>query len=84
MFDDLKYVIIEQRDHELPIIFSNLMDHGIFIGHRVASAGFVRIEAIGNTFEVNCFYESVTLGIKSRPEEDARIILKELTRGSIL
>ena len=82
MFDQLKYVIVEVLDCELPIIFSNLIDHDTFIGRRVISAGFVQTGAVGNAFEVNCFHESVSLGIKSRPEEDARIILGELTRVS--
>ena len=84
MFDDLKYVIVEVMDCELPIIFSNVIDHAIFIGRRVISAGFVRIKAVDNTFEVSCFHKSVSLGVESRPEEDARLILKELTRGSSL
>jgi hypothetical protein len=79
--NDLKYVIINEKDSEVPIVFSFLIPHDkYFPVHRVVSAGFCRIRVGEETGEltVYCFGKSVLLNKSSRGEVDETMILKTL------
>lgn len=80
----LKYVII---DHCKPITFGEYFKHSDF-SHmgEITSAGFCSIQQIPTNFEkypristvdmfeVTCFGESISLGIKSNPSTDEVLI----------
>lgn len=69
----LKYIIVDDGLNEKPIIFSNLDQHND-IAYRLSwkpvSAGFVTMV----NGQAECYGESISLNIKSRPEEDSKII----------
>jgi hypothetical protein len=84
----MKYIIVDERGIELPIIFSEMHRHADIAGPRkVISAGFCRFNArtcFGEdpngsedqtVASVSCWGESVGLRVKSR-KEDAALILK--------
>lgn len=69
-----KYIIVEHREMELPIVFSKFFDHRSLVnGQKVVSAGFLSVDK--NCFL--CFGESVGLKIKSRPAIDSEIIRRD-------
>lgn len=76
MFKDAKYIIVDSAVYgEYPIIGPNFINHSdlhIFCGEKVVSAGFFSIDGD----KVSCFGESVSLEVKSRGEEDARLLRK--------
>lgn len=85
--DEPKYVIVEERGHEMAIVFNRILDHTQVVGPmmRVVAAGFV---CIGETGDVAVRGESVKLelaqrnnpnikGFKSRPE-DAFLIIQAI------
>jgi len=83
---EFKYIIFEYMGHELPVIFSSVITHSdVAAGHlgQAVSAGEVLflgtdIDADGcyvsNVIEVKCSGESTTLGLKSRPDTDSKLI----------
>lgn len=83
----LKYVIINEA---FPILFGEYFKHSDFAsGHgKVTSAGFVTIKEIetpeGSPFcvarmlQAGCYGESVSLGVKSDPEWDQKLIERVL------
>ena len=81
--ENAKYIIVETRGVEVPIVFSSLLDHFIIgRGHKVISAGFCAVgakptEKDAENIDVSVFGKSVTLKIDSR-KEDALIIQKVL------
>lgn len=88
--DKAKYIIIIERGHEVPIIFSSLIDHcTIANGIAVVSAGFCAVwgteptDTNLDTIIVTVWGRSITLKneknryVVSRPE-DANIIKKML------
>ena len=69
-----KYVIIDTGMAVVPIVFSDLLGHAdmaVGIGGKVLGAGFCYINSDG---QYTCYGESTSLRVKSRPEEDARIL----------
>lgn len=80
-----KYIIVEERGHEVAIVFDSLIQHNSFSSVKIISAGFFRIEIIFDSvlinyaFEVITFGESISLKLKPRKEDAALItkILKE-------
>lgn len=77
MFYKAKYIISET---ELPMVFSELQTHAdvayaIFGGAKIIGAGFVHVNREG---EYVCYGESVSLRVKSRGDEDSKILNKML------
>ena len=85
----MKYVIMDHEGLELPIIFPDIIDHSQFKGWSPISAGEIRLYGAQEPREDTCCCEnaidvsadggSVTLNLKSRPQ-DAEIIRSELMR----
>lgn len=76
MFSRVKYVITKEREI---IVFSELMQHSDFKHFQPISAGFISfgINKEGN-LSCNCYGESISLGIKSNPEEDTIMAKRQL------
>jgi len=81
----MKYIIVDTMGLEVPILFSELLNHSdVARGYKVVAAGFVSISSSVDTndsgyspkyiIEVDCYGESTTLGIKSRGILDDDII----------
>jgi len=76
-----KYVIVECRDLELPIVFNPILNHGDVVnclvnqGNKVVAAGSC---SLGDTGKWSCWGHSVTLNVKSRFAEDADILNRKL------
>jgi len=70
----IKYVVFDNGLVEDMIIFSDLTQHAdVARGLEVVSAGFIQI------FDgVCCYGDSISLGVKSRPEEDEKIARRVL------
>ena len=85
----MKYIIFKDCGHERAIIFPDIINHSRFQNFNPISAGEVELygakEPLAttccceNAIDVNVFGQSVTLELKSRPE-DAAIIQTELMR----
>jgi hypothetical protein len=72
-----KYIIVGNST-PAPIIFGDLISHKeVAAGRFVKSAGFVYLHDEG----AQCFGDSVSLGVKSDPEEDQRIIDSQFKLG---
>ena len=72
-----KYIIID-KGWIAPIVFSELLTHAEVaraLGGTVIGAGFCQITEQGR---YECYGKSVSLGIKSDEESDAKILNKEL------
>lgn len=73
----MKYVVVDDGLLECPYIFSNHINHSNFvnglklvgIGGEIISAGFVNFDGE----RLICFGESVSLGVKARPEDTTLI-----------
>jgi hypothetical protein len=80
----IKYIIVNAGfGTEAPILFSELLKHSEVAGNRqVISAGFVQINAEEKDGEqvlvATCYGESTSLGIKSREEEDSKLVTSQL------
>jgi len=73
--DRAKYIIVQDGGLELPVIFSPLLKHSEVAGQRrIVAAGFCDI----SNNEVACWGKSVSLDIESRPEEDAKLIRRQI------
>lgn len=84
-----KYIVVHTMFSENIIIFSAVLDHKTVAGDmNVVSAGFMDISIERGwdrhqrplNIRAHCYGESKTLGIKSRPREDAilaNILFKE-------
>ncbi len=85
----MKYIIVEEHGIEVPIIFSELQKHWhIAAGMKAISAGFCSFKTetiLGDdpngsedqdVIAVNCWGESMSLGVKSRLKVDEAVILK--------
>ena len=89
MSPKLKYVMI---DNCMPVLFGDYFAHKQFSNlGKITSAGFCQIEEIPTPqerrdissvkmFKVYCFGESVSLGKKSNPEMDSKVIERVLNR----
>jgi hypothetical protein len=77
MFYKAKYIISES---ELPVVFSELQTHAdvalaLFGGEKIIGAGFVYVNREG---EYVCYGESISLRVKSRSDEDSKLLNKML------
>ena len=77
-----KYVIVDGN----AIVFSAAIQHKSIVGYgqKVDGAGFVKFIAVKNQWGENevvaeCYGESISLGIKSRPELDSRLVTRQIT-----
>lgn len=72
----LKYIIY---DYNTVAIFNDLISHDRMCPLNVSpiSAGFVNISVDNNDLRVDCYGQSYSLGISSRPE-DSGIVRKRL------
>lgn len=71
----LKYIIHNIAGYEEPVIFGEAYQHVMMakllgISDNVVSAGFVQITNKG----AQCYGESITLKVASRPEEDTTLV----------
>lgn len=86
-----KYIIIDTGSYALPVVFSELATHADVAralgAQDILGAGFCYIQVCEIKYNDNdtgqepryvCYGESVSLKVKSRPEEDARILNKYL------
>ena len=78
----MKYVIVEQRELELPILCNDILNHSDVVPQfaKVVSAGFV---SLGDNNQISCWGHSVSLKTVSRGTEDEKLIRKSfgLDRG---
>ena len=76
----LKYIVFSDIDF---VIFPVGMTHSnVARSIPVVSAGFLHLKSIDNRIaSAHCFGESTSLGIKSNPEKDSRIITGALRNG---
>lgn len=80
---ETKYVIV----NGCAIVFSAAIQHRDMVGYneKCEGAGFVRFVSetdpqYGDIIIVaKCYGKSVSLGIESRPEEDSRIVTRQIT-----
>jgi hypothetical protein len=72
-----KYIIVEEKGLELPIIFNSILTHADVAGNKkVISAGFCQSDYEG---VYSVWGESVSLKIKSRPQ-DCGILTRDLEK----
>ena len=76
MYLKTKYVITKDK---IIIVFSELLQHSEFKWFNPISAGFISfgVNQQGNP-SCECYGESVSLGLKSNPEEDTKIAKRQL------
>ena len=79
---EVKYVIVGGR----AIVFSAAIQHKDMVGYnqKCEGAGFVRFKVSKDSYgedviTAHCYGESISLGIKSRPEEDSKIVTHQIT-----
>jgi hypothetical protein len=79
---DAKYVIVGGS----AIVFSPAIQHKDMVGYnqKCEGAGFVTFRASKDSYgedviTAHCYGDSFSLGIKSRPEEDSKIITSQIT-----
>ena len=80
MNEPLKYLIVDNRGVELPIVFNSILSHADVAGTlRVVSAGFCRLH---NDLNKTCstWGESFTLKVKSR-DIDSEILTRNFNQN---
>ena len=75
-----KYVIVNGS----AIVFSAAIQHKDMVGYneKCEGAGFVNFhykEGDDDHIYAKCYGKSISLGIESRPEEDSRIVTRQIT-----
>ena len=66
-----KYIVTKD---DVMIVFSELLQHSTFRSFEPVSAGFLSINADGkHEPTIVCYGESISLGLKSREEEDTQL-----------
>ena len=74
-----KYIIVDNTDGIIPVVFTEIATHKDvargFMPGTILGAGFCYISHLG---QYVCYGESVSLNIKSRDEEDSKILNKFL------
>ena len=83
----VKYIVFNDDRLEDIVIFSELQTHSE-IAHglpgEVVSAGFIRIFSDGEIdVRVECYGESISLEVESRPEQDTKIARRALNLQSM-
>lgn len=69
----MKYIVVDNGQWDAPVIFDEGVQHFNMaqnIPGTLLSAGFVVFTPDG----LECYGESVSLGVKARPEEDTKLI----------
>ena len=76
MYRKAKYIIVKGAfDLKTPILFPDNIEHKtVAQGFEVISAGFVVLDPSENGLDVFCSGESISLGIKSNPATDEKLI----------
>ena len=78
----LKYV---RTDDDVIIIFPEYISHDQFKWSHPKSAGFISMSAnrcgCDSEIEIKCFGESISLKLKSLPEEDSKIAQRQFGWG---
>ena len=76
MYIKTKYVITKNKEI---IVFPELLQHSDFKHFSPISAGFISIgiNEQGNP-SCSCYGESISLGLKSNPEEDTKLAKRQL------
>ena len=70
-----KYILFKDKNGiETYLIFNKAVEHSTFEKLQVTSAGFIYLNHTDDKWTASCHGESVSLGKRSRPNEDARII----------
>ena len=70
-----KYIIVHDGIEETPVLFEETLIHKyVASGHPVVSGGFFEVDGEG----IIAYGESTSLGVKSRPIEDANLIKRML------
>jgi hypothetical protein len=88
--DSSKYIVLEEIDGaENVYVFSNVMDHREFLNRvkrpdeKIVSAGFVSVFTNEDDEpECSCIGESVTIGVKARPERDGFLVNQMMRTGN--
>lgn len=73
MFNKAKYIVIDTGLNDEMIIFSFTLNHNDVARNfdgKVISAGFIQFSSENDEVVASCYGESVSLGIKSKPETD--------------
>jgi hypothetical protein len=72
-----KYIITKDG---VIIVFSELLQHSDFKKFEPISAGFISfgIRSMDGEMTCNCYGESISLGLKSNPDEDVKIARRQL------
>lgn len=70
-----KYVISKNREI---IVFSELLQHSEFRKFNPISAGFISFGVKDGNPTCSCYGESISLGLKSNPEEDTKLAKQQL------
>jgi hypothetical protein len=76
----MKYIIARRNGEEVPVVFSSSLTHATvasrlgFRGPDLVSAGFVSLD---KDAKINCYGKSISLHLRSRPE-DSDVIGREL------
>lgn len=82
---DMKYVILEIDGDLAAFIFPNSIAHKEMarriVNDGVPSAGFFYIHPKGEDFDIEAYGLSESIGVRSRPVEDAKLIKRLLTKG---
>lgn len=81
MFDQMKYLVVAKSGFELPIVFSPVIQHKEIAKsfEEVVSGGFVYVSSnMQGELSVCCSGESLSCGVRSRPEKDAKLIARNL------
>lgn len=75
----MKYIVVDDGLTDCPYIFPQHLQHFYMlslVGGEIMSAGFVVFTPKG----LECYGESISLGVKSRPDVDTKLI-KSLIGG---
>lgn len=74
-----KYIVVETpSENEVMIVFSGILEHSsVSPGWKAISAGFITFETIEDYVIIKCSGESMSLNIKSRPETDQKLAMKQ-------
>jgi hypothetical protein len=77
MFNKVKYV---RTKDDIIIIFPEYYQHSNFKFMKPVSAGFINFYVKNNRIDVDCYGDSVSLDLKSNPEEDRLLARKQILK----
>ncbi len=73
---DTRQKYVRLKEYDKFIIFSTIIEHSAFANFEPVSAGFCYINPDKQV--VSCFGESISLKLKSNPEEDTKFATKQI------